>query len=352
MQQPSEVQAVTADGKVFYSEGAVAAEPVGKAPQNQAMQETFHSPSYTALEGCYVGCCYGLQIIPPCYCCNQQTIQTYERGVILRLGKKMHPGTLNGGLHLILPNVDVLLKTDVRELLIDVPAQAVISREGLRMTVDSVLYYKVFDATRALLGIQNVRHAVTLLAQTKLREVLALHTYEQIQLERKNLAEHLKRVLDDATEPWGVDITRVELTDLRLPPRLAAAMGQESEERRKAQAALIQAQGVAEVQLINAANAQKTRLIAAETEAKARVITANALSNAKQIEAEGEEKAAPAFKDAAEIMNEAPGTMQLRFLQTLSQVGQGQGNTIMMPYDPASMSAVVNATTTGALNRR
>lgn len=97
---------------------------------------------------------------------------------------------------------------------------------------------------------------------------------------------------------------------------------------------------------------KKTRLIAAETEAKARVITANALSNAKQIEAEGEEKAAPAFKDAAEIMNEAPGTMQLRFLQTLSQVGQGQGNTIMMPYDPASMSAVVNATTTGALNRR
>jgi regulator of protease activity HflC (stomatin/prohibitin superfamily) len=349
-----QVQATTADGKVFYSEGAVAAEVVVGAPKTQAMEESepFEQPSYSPLEGCYVGFCYATQFLMPiCYCCNLQTINSYERGVILRLGKKMHADTLSGGLHLVLPQVDELLKVDVRELMIDIPPQQVISREGLSMTVDSVLYYKVFNASKALLSIKNVRYAVTMLAQTKLREVLALHTYDQIQLERKNLAEHLKRVLDDATDPWGVDVCRVELTDLRLPPRLQDAMGKEAEERRKAQAALIQAQGRAEVQLINATNAQKTRLIQAETEAKARVITANALANTKLIEAEGEEKAAPGFKEAAEVMNEAPGTMQLRFLQTLSKIGTGQSNTIMMPCDPASMNSVIQAQTTRSLTR-
>ena len=240
-------------------------------------------------------------------------------------------------------------RIDIRETIIDIPRQAVVTREGLNISVDGVVFYKVFDATRALLAIKNVKHSINLLAQTKLREVLALFTYEQIQLERKSLASTLKKILDVATDQWGVEVTRVELTDLTLPAALAQAMGAEAEARRRAQAGLIQAQGLAEVNLINAQNAQKTNLIHAETTAKAKEIEANALAAAKLIEAAGEEKAAEGFKNAAEIMNQAPGTMQLRFLQTLGRVGAGAGNTIMVPYDPATLQSTVQANLTKAI---
>lgn len=344
-----EIEAKTADGKVFYSHGPTPQEVLDSlgAPRSQAMQEgkgdEFRDPDFGIAENFQVCvCCLFQVLIPCCYVCNQQTIQTYERGVVLRLGKKMHKGTLAGGLHLILPGIDKLMKIDVREAIIDIRPQKVITREGLNITIDSVLYYKVFDASRSILSIENLMGAITQIAQTKLRESLTLFTYEQIQLERKTIAEYLKRILDDATDPWGVDVTRVELTDLRLDGSLSAAMSQESEERRRAQALLIQAQGVAEVQLINANNLQKTRLIQAETEAKAAEITANAMAAAKVIEADGEKKAAHAFKNAATIMAQADGTMQLRFLQTMSAVGGSQGNTVMVPYDAAALQPVVN----------
>lgn len=215
----------------------------------------------------------------------------------MRLGKKTHPGTLSGGLHVLVPCVDSLLQIDTRETLLDVPQQNAVTREGLSLKVDAVVYYKVFDASRALLGIQNVRHAVLLLAQTKLREALGQHSFDQIQLDREAIASNLKSVLDDATDPWGIDVTRVEITDLILPPSMARAMGTEAEAQRNAKA--------------------------------------------KMIEAEGERNAAETLRDAAVIMAQSPGTMQLRFLQTLTQISAEKNSTILVPFPSDLLSNVI-----------
>lgn len=224
-----------------------------------------------------------------------KTLNQFDRGVKLRVGKKLHPGTLKGGMHCLLPcGVDELLSIDTREKIMDIPRQNVVTKEGLALKVDAVVYYKVFNASRALLSIQDVQQAIENLAQTKLREVLGMHTFQDIQEERKSLADSMKKTLDDATDPWGIDVTRVEITDIVLPAEMQRAMGSEAEASRNAKA--------------------------------------------KLIEANGEKQAATTLKEAAEVMSTASGTMQLRFLQTLTQISAEKNSTIIIPFPSELLS--------------
>lgn len=260
-------------------------------PAHMAMQDgSFTPPSFNIMEHCCI--CLGrlsLLALCPLTCpCSVRTVNDYERAVKLRLGKQMHKATLEGGMHVLVPCVDSLLQIDIREKLLDIPKQSIITKEGLSLRVDAVVYYKVFDATRALLGIENVSHGILMLAQTKLREVLGMQTFDQVQNDRSAIADSLKQILDEATDPWGIDVTRVEITDLALPPEMQRAMGTEAEAQRNAKA--------------------------------------------KLIEAEGERNAAATLKEAADVMATAPQTMQLRFLQTLHQISADRNSTIIVPF--------------------
>jgi len=245
----------------------------------------------------------------------------------------------------MIPNVDQMLRIDTREAVIDIARQSVVTREGTNMWVDGVVYYKVFDANRALLAITQVKRAIELVAATKLREILALYTYNQIQMERVKLAQALKAILDNASEPWGVDITRVELSELSLPDSLQMAMNSEQEEKRKAVAAKVAANSRAEVAFVDAHGAKNAQLVAAKAQAEAMLVNANAKAKAQKIEAEGELKASESFKEAADIYASEPVTLQLRYLQTLKNMGKGKSQTIIIPYNKDSGS--VGTLTTG-----
>lgn len=273
-----------------------------------------------------------------CFCTNFQSINDYERGVLMRHGRRVNKEELKGGLHYLIPSVDELLKIDCRESIIDIPQQSVVTREGTNLFVDGVVYYRVFDANRALLSITDVKHSISLLAQTKLREVLALHTYKQIQLDRMTLATRLKAILDTASEPWGVDITRVELTDLRLPPGLQAAMNAEQEAKRRAVADMVVANSRAQIAMVNARGSSAAQLVAAE-----------ALAKGKEIAALGEKTAAISHKEAADIMSQNPMTLQLRYLQTLKDMGAGgKSNTVLIPFNTDTMSFATNTASMAA----
>lgn len=270
-------------------------------PKQEMVDENFEEASFDVIEHCTICCARCSLLVCPCQLAGAcQTILEYERGVLLRHGKQMHAGTLKGGLHLLLPcGVDELLKIDVREKLLDIPRQRILTKEGLTLAVDAVVYYRTFNAARALLSIEDVRRSIMMLSQTKLREILGTQTFDQIQEERVQLAIDLKRTLDEATDPWGVDVTRVEITDIALPAEMQRAMGSEAEAQRNAKA--------------------------------------------KVIEADGEKAAAETLKEAADIMASAQGTMQLRFLQTLTQISAEKNSTIIVPF-PSELLSLINKT--------
>lgn len=351
--QPRVVDVKTAENKRFYNEAPVNRAPVPvQPPRVQVMidEKDWKEPDWTATEQCCIYCSYLPMLIPGCICCNMDTIQTYERGVVLRLGRQMHKGTLAGGLHLILPSIDQLLKIDIREDCIDLNRQNVLTRDSQELQIDAVVWWKVFNASQALLGIENVRYAVTQIATAKIRDAICEVKYDELQRDRHLLMNSLQRKLDIATDPWGVKVTRVELTDVRPGQRLITVLSQQLTTKRRADADMLQAAAQKEVNLIVANSRAEVQMIVSQTQGECKQINANAVAAAKAIEADGERKAATAFKNAAAILAEAPGTMQLRFLTTLNEVGLSQANTILMPME--GTGSMVNASMANALRPR
>jgi len=283
--------------------------------------------------------CWNFVATLPCFCTNCETLLTYERGVVLRHGKRVHPGTLGGGMHYVIPSVDKILKVDVRERIIDIPQQEVVTKEGLNLTIDGVVYYKVFDAARALLTVENIYRSIAVIAQTKLREIVALHTYEQLQNQRLTIAKRLKKILDDASDCWGVDVRRVELTDLRLPAKLQQAMNSELEAKRRAVGDLIKARSRRDLALVDAHGTKEATLVKCEGDANSMVIRAGATAQQKMIQAEAEFKAAEDLRSAAQTMSEAPLAIQLQYLSTLSKISAGPGSISMIPFDEEQTKA-------------
>lgn len=348
--QRAVVDVKTAQGGRFYNPEQVNRAPVPVAtPKTQFMidDKDWKEPDWSCTEQCCIACGYLPMIIPGCICCNMDTIQTYERGVVLRLGRQMHKGTLAGGLHLILPSVDRLLKIDIREDCIDLRAQRVLTSDSQDLIVDAVVWWKVFNASHALLVIENVRHALEQIAVAKIRDAIAEVTYDGLLRDRQLLMSSLQTKLDVATDPWGVKVTRVELTDVKPGQRLINILSQQLTTRRRADADMLAAAAQKEVALINANSTAEVQMIVSQTQAECKQIEASAVAAAKEIEADGERKAATGFKNAAAILAQAPGTMQLRFLTTLNQVGLSASNTILMPME--GTGSIVNATMANAL---
>lgn len=263
-----------------------------------------------------------------CFCGNFQQIQDYERGIVLRHGKRLQKQALAGGMHYIIPGVDDLMKVDIRERPLDVPRQGVLTREGTLLQIDGVVHFKIFDADKALLTTQDYRKSIKLITITKLREILALYTFEQIQRERQRIASSLKAILDEASAPWGVDITRVELTEIILPPSLQNAMNAQKTAERTAVSQLVDAKSRAEVAMVDAKGASGAMTVSAE-----------AIAKAKLIEAQGEKAAADDFKSAADIMSANPVSLSVQYLQTLQNLGAtGTNNTVVLPFDTDNYS--------------
>jgi regulator of protease activity HflC (stomatin/prohibitin superfamily) len=212
-------------------------------------------------------------------------LNEYERGVVFRLGRVI--GAKGPGLILLIPAIDKMVRVDLRVVAMDVPAQDVITRDNVTIKVSAVLYFRVIDPNRAIIGVENYLYATSQLSQTTLRSVCGQAELDELLASREKINAHLQEILDKDTEPWGVKVAKVEIKNIDLPQEMQRAIAKQAE---------------------------------AERERRAKVIGA-----------EGEFQAAQKLSDAAKIIAENPIALQLRYLQTLREVAAENNSTTIFP---------------------
>jgi regulator of protease activity HflC (stomatin/prohibitin superfamily) len=212
-------------------------------------------------------------------------LNEYERAVIFRLGRVL--ATKGPGLILLIPVVDRMVRVDTRTITMDVPPQDVITRDNISIKVNAVVYFRVMDANRAIIDVENYLYATSQLAQTTLRSVCGQVELDEILAAREKLNQHIQEILDRSTDPWGIKVALVEVKHIDLPEEMRRAMAKQAE---------------------------------AERERRAKVISA-----------EGEFQAAQRLADAAQLIATQPIALQLRYLQTLVQIGTEHNTTTIFP---------------------
>ena len=212
-------------------------------------------------------------------------LREYERGVIFRLGRLI--AQKGPGLIFLIPIVDRMVRIDLRTVTLTVPPQEVISKDNVTVRVNAVAYFRVIDANRAVTEVENFLLATSQISQTTLRSVLGKAELDSLLSERERLNTELQQIIDEQTEPWGVKVTTVEVKDVELPADMQRAIARQAE---------------------------------AERERRAKIIAAD-----------GEFQAAEKLSQAANIISENPATLQLRYLQTLLDIGVNQNSTIVFP---------------------
>ena len=212
-------------------------------------------------------------------------VRQYEQGVVFRLGRLR--GSRDPGLRLIIPFIDVMHKVSLRIVTLPIQSQGIITRDNVSVDVSAVAYYRVIDAVKSVLAIENVRAAINQIAQTTLRKVLGQHTLDQTLAETDTINLDIRKILDATTADWGVEVTLVELKDIQLPDSMKRAMARQAE---------------------------------AEREKRAKIINA-----------EGESLAAAALGEASDTMMAHPLALQLRNLQSLVEIGVDKNTTVVFP---------------------
>jgi regulator of protease activity HflC (stomatin/prohibitin superfamily) len=214
-----------------------------------------------------------------------RVVKQYEQGVLFRLGRVI--GTRQAGLTVIIPFVDVLNRVNLRIVTMPIQSQGIITRDNVSVDVSAVAYFRVVDAVKSVVAIENVASAINQIAQTTLRKVVGQHTLDETLSETDRINIDIKTILDVATEAWGLEVTLVELKDIQLPDSMKRAMARQAE---------------------------------AEREKRAKIIAA-----------EGEALAADALGSAADIMMAHPLALQLRNLQSLVELGVDKNTTVVFP---------------------
>jgi regulator of protease activity HflC (stomatin/prohibitin superfamily) len=216
-----------------------------------------------------------------------RVLREYERAVIFRLGRMIE--VKGPGLVLLTPAIDRMVRVSLRTVTLNVPPQDVITRDNVTARVDAVVYFRVVDPNAAVVQVESFLKATSQIAQTTLRSVLGKADLDTLLSEREELNEELQKIIDEQTEPWGVKVSTVEIKDVGIPQAMQHAMARQAQ---------------------------------AERERRAKVINA-----------EGEFQAAARLSEAADVISQNPTTLQLRYLQTLSEIGVNQNSTIVFPLD-------------------
>ncbi|MDH4221980.1 MAG: slipin family protein [candidate division Zixibacteria bacterium] len=212
-------------------------------------------------------------------------LREYERGIIFRLGRLM--GAKGPGLILLIPIVDRMVKVSLRVVTMDVPSQDVITRDNVTVKVNAVIYFRVMDASKAIVEVEDFLYATSMISQTTLRSVLGQVELDDLLSNREKINQQLQKIIDDQTEPWGIKVSVVEVKNVDLPQEMQRAISRQAE-------------------------AERSR-------------------RAKVIHAEGEFQAAEKIAQAANIIGKTPVGLQLRFLQTLTEVATEKNSTTIFP---------------------
>jgi regulator of protease activity HflC (stomatin/prohibitin superfamily) len=228
---------------------------------------------------------------------SARIVNQYEKGIVMRLGK-FH-NLVPSGLAIIMPLTDNVIRVDMREQVISVPPQKLITKDNVTVEVDAVVYYKVVDPVKSQFEVQDFGYACTTLAQTNLRNLIGDRTLDETLVARDMINTNLRHVLDEATNGWGVKVTRVEVQKIDPPRDITEAMSRQMKAERDKRAAILEAEGFKQSQILQAEGVKQSEILKAEGDAQARVTRANAEAEAIRLVSTAAETF---FKDRAEVM--------------------------------------------------
>src|SRR5437660_3387666 len=228
---------------------------------------------------------------------SARIVNQYEKGIVMRLGK-FH-GLVPSGLAIIMPLTDSVIRVDMREQVISVPPQKLITKDNVTVEVDAVVYYKVVDPVKSQFEVQDFGYACTTLAQTNLRNLIGDRTLDETLVARDMINTNLRHVLDEATNNWGVKATRVEVQKIDPPRDITEAMSRQMKAERDKRAAVLEADGIKQSQILQAEGKKQSEILKAEGDAQARITRANAEAEAIRLVSTAAETF---FKERAETM--------------------------------------------------
>jgi regulator of protease activity HflC (stomatin/prohibitin superfamily) len=228
-----------------------------------------------------------------------KVVQEYERGVVFRLGRLA--GVRGPGLILLVPFIERMTKVDLRTVTMDVPAQEVITKDNVTIRVNAVVYFRVLEPQLAVINVADFIRATSQISQTTLRSILGQSALDDLLAEREKINQQLQQIIDDQTEPWGVKVSVVEVKDVELPVSMQRAMARQAEAERE--------------------------------------------KRAKIIHAEGEFQASQQLAAAADVIDKSPIALQLRYLQTLNEIGTEKNTTIVFPLPIELLSGFLGSST-------
>jgi len=268
-------------------------------------------------------------------------VNQYEKGVVERLGR--YHRTTPPGIQFLMPFLDSMRKVDMREKVIDVPPQEVITEDNVVVTVDAVVYYTVTDPVRVLYQVQDFQLATIKLAQTNLRNVIGDMELDETLTSRERINAELRQILDDATDNWGVRITRVEIQKIDPPRDITDAMSQQMKAERERRAAILEAEGVKQSAILRAEGQKQAAILSAEGEAEAtrRIAEAQAFRQERLAQAE-----AVAVKTVFAAIHEGGATedvLALRYMETLQKIADGKATKIFLPLEAQGVLGSVAA---------
>jgi regulator of protease activity HflC (stomatin/prohibitin superfamily) len=214
-----------------------------------------------------------------------KVLREYERGVVFRLGRFV--GVRGPGLILLIPMFERMVKVTLRTVALDVPPQEVVTKDNVSVKVNAVMYFQVFDPSKAIIAVENYLYATSQMGQTTLRSILGEHELDDLLSNREKINQMLQKIIDERTDPWGIKVSAVEVKDVDLPEGMKRALAKQAE---------------------------------AERERRAKVI-----------HADGEFQASSKLRQAAEVMAPQPVSVQLRYLQTLTEIAAEKNSTILFP---------------------
>lgn len=268
-------------------------------------------------------------------------VRPFERGIVERFGK--YSRTLGSGLSTIIPFVENVYRVDMREALIDVPAQEVITKDNVHLTVDAIIYFKVIDPFRVMYNVAMFEEAISKLAQTNLRNIIGDMMLDNILASRDKINMELRKGLDEITDRWGVRVTRVEIQDIEPPKDIVDAMSRQMKAERTKRAAVLEAEAIKLSDILKAEGQRAADILTAEGHAQAIKNVAEADKQKLVLLGEGEAKAIEKVFNAIHEGRPTKDILMIKYLEALGKMADGKATKIFMPVESSGILSSAGA---------
>lgn len=262
-------------------------------------------------------------------------VRPYERGIIEFFGK--YSRTVGAGLNVIIPFAETAYRVDMREALLDIPPQEVITKDNVKLTVDAVIYFKVMDPFRVMYNVAMFEDAIMKLALTNLRNIIGDMQFDAVLASRDKINIDLRKILDEITDRWGVRVTRVEIQDVQPPQDIAEAMSRQMKAERTKRANILEAEGIKQSDILRAEGRKQSDILSAEGQATAIETVAEAERKRKVLISEGEAKAISKVFGAIHEGRPTKDILMIKYLEALEKMADGKATKIFMPVETSGM---------------